>query len=159
MLILGIDPGSKKTGYGIIAVSNFQHTYVASGYIKVNGNDWSYKLRQIYDDLLQVINTYNPQQVSIEKVFVHKNVASALKLGHARGAAMVAAASMNLNIYEYAARTVKQTIVGTGSANKQQVQLLVKNLLSLNKNPQQDAADALAIAICHAMHINVNKFM
>lgn len=154
MLILGIDPGSRKTGYGIIESIKHQQLYIASGHIKIIGNNLGYKLKQIYDDLLQIIDKYNPQQVSIEKVFVHKNVASALKLGQARGAAMVAAASLNLPIHEYSARTVKQTIVGNGNASKQQVQLLIQNLLLLNKVPQQDAADALAIAMCHAIHAN-----
>ena len=154
MLILGIDPGSRKTGYGIINLIKHQQSYITSGYIEIVGDSLGYKLKQIYDDLLQIINQYHPEQVSIEKVFVHKNVASALKLGQARGAAIVAAASIGLPIYEYSVRTIKQTIVGNGNASKQQIQTFVQNLLYLNQPPQQDAADALAIAMCHAIHLN-----
>jgi len=152
MLILGIDPGSCITGYGIIQSVKQKQQYVTSGHIKIVTADWGSRLKQIYDDLLKIINQYQPAQVSIEKVFVHKNVSSALKLGQARGAAIVAAANSGLPVYEYFPRQVKQAVVGFGNADKQQVQAMVQTLLCLNKIPQEDAADALAIAMCHGLH-------
>lgn len=153
MLILGIDPGSRNTGYGIIRALK-QPEYITSGHIKIIGNDWGSRLHQIYTDLLEIIEIYQPQQISIEKVFVHKNVSSALKLGQARGAAIVAVANMGLPIYEYSPRQIKQIVTGSGNATKETVQHIVQNLLYLNNKPQADAADALAIAMCHGFYIN-----
>ena len=153
MLILGIDPGSRKTGYGIIRTIN-QQEYVASGHIKIISNNWGFRLKQIYDDIIEIINQYKPQQVSIEKIFVHKNVSSALKLGQARGAAMVAVATMGLPIFEYTPRQIKQIVTGSGSASKEQIQLTVQNSLLLDHKPQHDSADALAIAMCHGFYVN-----
>lgn len=152
MIILGIDPGSRITGYGIIKSIKQQQQYLASGCIKITSNDWGYRLKQIYDDLLQIITQYKPQQVSIEKIFVHKNPSSALKLGQARGAAIVAAATIGIPIHEYSARQIKQAVVGFGNADKKQVQSMVQTILSLDKKPQEDASDALAIAMCHGLH-------
>jgi crossover junction endodeoxyribonuclease RuvC len=152
MIILGIDPGSCITGYGIIRSIKQQQHYLASGCIKITGKDWALRLKQIYSDLLQIIQEYRPQQISIEKIFVHKNVSSALKLGQARGAAIVAAANIGLPVYEYSAREIKQAIIGYGGADKKQIQSMVKSILSLNKTPPTDAADALAIAMCHGLH-------
>ena len=153
MIILGIDPGSRITGYGIIQSIKQQQQYITSGHIKILSNDWGHRLKQIYEDLVAIIHQYQPEQVSIEKVFVHKNVSSALKLGQARGAAIVAAATMGLPVNEYSARQIKQAVVGCGNADKQQVQSMVQTILALDKAPQQDAADALAIAMCHGLHI------
>ena len=153
MLILGIDPGSRKTGYGIIKI-NKQHEYIASGYIKIVSDDWAYRLKQIYEDLSAIIEQYKPQQASIEKVFVHKNPNSALKLGQARGAAIVALANMGLPIFEYSPREIKKVVTGTGNAGKQQIQNIIQDLLCLDKVPQQDSADALAIAMCHGFYIS-----
>lgn len=150
MLILGIDPGSITLGYGIVDLQRTTATYVASGCIKVGKLEWPQRLRQIYSDLTQIILQYKPEQVAIEKVFVHKNVASALKLGQARGAAIVAAAAQELLIAEYSAREVKLAVVGYGNAEKSQVQQMVKAILNLNDIPQADAADALAVALCHS---------
>lgn len=149
MLILGIDPGSITLGYGIILHEHTKSKYIASGCIKVGKQEWPERLRQIYVDLTQIISEYKPQQVAIERVFVHKNAASALKLGQARGVAIVAAACQDLLVAEYSAREVKQAVVGYGNAAKTQVQQMVKTILSLNGVPAADAADALAIALCH----------
>ncbi|HSX19824.1 MAG TPA: crossover junction endodeoxyribonuclease RuvC [Gammaproteobacteria bacterium] len=149
MLILGIDPGSITLGYGIIQQHRNTVTYVASGCIKVGKHEWPQRLRLIYDDLCYIIQQYKPNHVAIEKVFVHKNAASALKLGQARGAAIVAAASHDLLISEYSAREVKQAVVGYGNAEKSQIQHMIKAILNLNEVPATDAADALAVALCH----------
>lgn len=150
-IILGIDPGSRITGYGLIKEVNRQLAYVDSGCIRTTPtHELSQKLLQIYDGICELMDRYNPDEVAIEQVFMHQNPNSALKLGHARGAAMVAAASHRVNVSEYSAREIKQTVVGYGAAEKDQVNHMVVQLLGLNKSPQSDAADALAIAICHS---------
>ena len=149
MLILGIDPGSITLCYGIVRYERNKFCYITSGCIKVGKQEWPDRLKQIYLDLTQIINQYKPQQAAVEKVFVHKNAASALKLGQARGVAIVAAACQNLAIAEYSAREVKQAVVGYGNADKFQVQNMVKSILSLSGLPATDAADALAVALCH----------
>ena len=148
--ILGIDPGSQITGYGIIDSTGNHSKHIDNGIIRVEGNDISEKLRVIYEGITVLINEFNPQEVSIEKVFMHKNADSALKLGQARGAAITAAATNNLEVYEYTANQVKQSTVGKGHATKEQVQHMVKVLLNLPEVPFTDAADGLAIALCHA---------
>lgn len=154
MLILGIDPGSLILGYGVVSYQRGMATYVTSGCIKVGKQEWPARLRQIYLDLTQIIERYQPQQVAIEKVFVHKNAASALKLGQARGAAIVAAACKDLVVAEYAAREVKQAVVGYGNADKNQMQHMIKAILQLNGLPAVDAADALALALCHGNNLS-----
>jgi len=149
-IILGIDPGSRITGYGVINTLGSNHEYIASGCIRVKGESLSEKLKYIFQGVNQVIDTYIPQEMAIEQVFMAKNADSALKLGQARGAAIVAATSQDIEVYEYAARRVKQSVVGKGSADKTQVQHMVTTLLKLPGIPQADAADALAIALCHA---------
>lgn len=150
-VILGIDPGSRITGYGVIKEANNQIHYVDSGCIRTPTDaTLSEKLLQIYDGICLLMDNYAPVEVAIEAVFMHQNPSSALKLGHARGAAMVAAASHRVKISEYSPREVKQTIVGYGAAEKEQVKHMVVQLLKLNKAPQVDAADALAIALCHS---------
>ncbi len=150
-LILGVDPGSRKTGYGIIHQQAGRSTYVASGVIRM-GELLSLpeRLKVIFDSLNEIIALHMPAQFAIEQVFMAKNPSSALKLGQARGAAIVAANFHNLPVFEYEARKVKQSVVGTGAADKSQVQHMVKTLLKLPVSPQEDAADALAVAICHA---------
>ncbi len=148
-LILGIDPGSRVTGYGLIKESKHQLQYIDSGCIRTSDGNFSDRLLQIFNGICQLLDEYNPNEVAIEQVFMHKNASSALKLGHARGVAMVACASHRLVINEYSAREVKQSLVGYGAAEKEQVKSMVVNLLMLSKSPQSDAADALAIAICH----------
>jgi crossover junction endodeoxyribonuclease RuvC len=150
-IILGIDPGSRITGYGLIKEYDHKIEYLDSGCIRTCADhDLSQKLLQIYNGICQLMEHYSPTEVAIEQVFMHENPSSALKLGHARGAAMVAAASHRVNINEYSAREIKQMLVGYGAAEKAQISHMVVHLLALNDAPQQDAADALAIAICHS---------
>lgn len=149
-IILGIDPGSRITGYGLINSVGVKNEYVASGCIRVKGETLPEKLKYIFDGVSEVIDTYIPQEMSIEQVFLSKNADSALKLGQARGAAIVAATTQDVPVFEYAARRVKQSVVGKGSADKTQVQHMVMTLLKLSAAPQVDASDALAIALCHA---------
>jgi crossover junction endodeoxyribonuclease RuvC len=153
MLILGIDPGSITVGYGVISYVRGSATYIASGCIKIGKLEWPQRLKQIYLDLTQVIQQYTPTHVAIEKVFVDKNVASALKLGQARGVAIAAAACQDLLVAEYSAREVKQAVVGYGNADKFQVQQMIKTILKLNASPTVDSADALAIALCHGNNL------
>jgi crossover junction endodeoxyribonuclease RuvC len=148
-IVLGIDPGSRITGYGILRAEARRISYVASGCIRVHAETLVEKLQQIYSGVIELIQQYQPNEFAIEEVFLAHNVRSALKLGQARGAAIVAAGRFALPVNEYAARKVKQTVVGYGAADKAQVQHMVQQLLSLNAKPMSDAADALAIAYCH----------
>lgn len=149
-IILGIDPGSRITGYGLIEENNKKIRYLDSGCIRTGDGALSDKLLQIYDGICFLMDKYNPEEVAIEQVFMYKNAGSALKLGHARGVAMVAAASHRVVISEYSPREIKQSVSGYGAAEKEQVKQMVMHLLLLNKPPQNDAADALAIALCHS---------
>ncbi|MAC45340.1 crossover junction endodeoxyribonuclease RuvC [Oceanospirillum beijerinckii] len=149
-IILGIDPGSRKTGYGVIRLEGHKIHYIASGFIRITGDTLADKLQQVYAGVSEVIAQYRPEQFAIEQVFMSKNADSALKLGQARGVAIVAAANHGLPVSEYAARLVKQAVAGKGSADKVQIQHMVASILKLNDLPQSDAADALAIAITHA---------
>jgi crossover junction endodeoxyribonuclease RuvC len=150
MLILGIDPGSRITGYGIINSVGAKNEYVASGCIRIKGDALPDRLQQVYAGVTEVIELYCPQEMAIEQVFMARNADSALKLGQARGVAIVAGVNQGLEVAEYAARRVKQAVVGKGSAEKSQVQHMVRSILKLPGLPQEDAADALAIALCHA---------
>ncbi len=157
-IILGIDPGSRITGYGLIREVNQELEYLDSGCIRTSLDlDLSQRLLEIYNGICKLMDEYSPTEVAIEAIFMHENASSALKLGHARGVAMVAAASHRVKMAEYSPREVKQAVVGYGAAEKSQVSDMVIQLLSLNKAPQKDAADALAIAICHS-HLR-NKLM
>lgn len=149
-VILGIDPGSRITGYGIIREHNRQLQYIDSGCIRTSEGELSQRLLQIFNGVCQLMEQYSPDEVAIEQIFVHQNPSSALKLGHARGVAMVACASHRLKVSEYSAREVKQSVSGYGAAEKSQVKQMVVNLLMLASSPQSDAADALAVAICHS---------
>ena len=155
--ILGIDPGLRLTGFGVIEISAAEKlTYVASGTIKTTSGrgdqleDLPSRLKTILDGLFEVISTYQPSQVAVEKVFVNVNPQSTLLLGQARGAAISAAVIRELPVAEYTALQVKQAVVGNGHAAKEQVQEMVKRLLNLPAAPKPDSADALACAICHA---------
>lgn len=149
-IILGIDPGSRVMGYGLIEVGNAGVCrYVSSGVIRVQQESMSERLLEIDQNLHEIIRTFSPTMGAIEEVFMHQNVNSALKLGQARGVAIVAMARTGMAVAEYSAREVKKSVVGYGAAEKSQVQLMVKNILNLNKVPPADAADALAIALCH----------
>ncbi len=149
-IILGIDPGSRKLGYGLIKSEQQKLVHIDNGTLNIPLTDLSERLGYIYSHLLDIIKQFQPSSFAIEEVFVHKNVSSALKLGHARGVAILAAINSNLVVSEYAARAVKQSVVGKGSADKNQVAQMVKILLNLPEPPMPDAADALAVAICHA---------
>ncbi len=148
-IILGIDPGSRLTGYGVIRQTGSKFEYIASGCIRMTTTEMPERLKQIFDGVRQIIAQTQPTVFAIEQVFMARNPDSALKLGQARGAAIVAAKFADLEVFEYSARQVKQSVVGTGAADKTQVQHMVKTLLKLPANPQADAADALAVALCH----------
>ncbi|MDB3992934.1 crossover junction endodeoxyribonuclease RuvC [Gammaproteobacteria bacterium] len=149
-VILGIDPGSRVTGFGLIISHGNKLEYVNSGCIKTQTKLLPERLKIIFDQLCGVIECHQPEQAAIEEVFMGKNASSALKLGQARGAAMVACLSFDLSLSEYSARKVKQAVVGAGAADKAQVNHMVKALLKIRDNLAEDAADALAVAICHA---------
>ena len=151
-LILGIDPGSRITGYGVIRDTGRGCEYVASGCIRTGNGALAERLQIVFRGVSEVIATYGPMTMGIEQVFMARNADSALKLGQARGAAIVAAAEAGLEISEYTATQVKQAVVGSGAADKQQVQMMVMHLLKLVQKPQIDASDALGIALCHAHH-------
>ena len=147
--ILGIDPGSINTGYGIIDMDGNHASMVEHGIIRVKGEELGARLDCIYTGLEQIIREYLPQETAVEKVFMQRNADSALKLGQARGAAITACARQQLPVFEYSATQVKQATVGKGHAAKKQVQHMIKVLLCLRDTPPPDAADALAIALCH----------
>ena len=148
--ILGIDPGLRVTGFGVLDKQGQQLSYVASGCIKTPDGELPERLKEILNSLGEVIAQHQPQQVAVEKVFVNVNPQSTLMLGQARGAAICAAVLANLPVSEYTALQVKQAVVGNGHAKKEQVQEMVQRLLKLSGVPSPDAADALACAICHA---------
>ncbi|MDD2556771.1 MAG: crossover junction endodeoxyribonuclease RuvC [Desulfuromonadaceae bacterium] len=151
MRILGIDPGTRITGYGLIDQRGNRLTHVDNGAVYTRSCDeLPLRLSQIYRGLLCAIETYKPDALAIEKVFVAKNAGSALKLGQARGTAIVAGVNAGLPVFEYSALQVKSAVVGYGRASKTQVQQMIKALLKLPEIAQEDASDALAIAICHA---------
>ncbi|MFA5984914.1 MAG: crossover junction endodeoxyribonuclease RuvC [Methylococcaceae bacterium] len=148
--ILGIDPGSRITGYGIIDEIANGYKYVASGSIRIKADYFPDRLLQIFQGVQEIVELYAPEQMAIEQVFMHKNADSALKLGQARGAAICAVQSTGLKVFEYGARQVKQALAGKGSAEKNQVQHMVKILLNIQGQLQVDAGDALALCLCHA---------
>lgn len=147
--ILGIDPGSRSTGYGLIDTASRGPVLVDCGRIRTDSDNFPHRLKQIYDGIYDIVCLHQPNELAIEQVFMHKNADSALKLGQARGAAICAVLVAGLPVYEYAARQVKQAIVGKGSADKIQVQHMVKILLGLSGQLQADASDALGVALCH----------
>ncbi len=155
MLILGIDPGTIKTGFGIINYEKNVLTYITSGVIKLPKFDnIPEKLGIIYDELFSLIKTHQPNEFSIETAFYGKNVQSTLKIGYARGVSLLAAVQNRIPISEYSPRTVKQSVVGKGAASKEQVQFMVLRLLNIvRQNITFDETDALAIAICHALRM------
>lgn len=148
--ILGLDPGSRVTGFAVLDCDAGQINYVASGGIRAEGSDFPARLKQIFTGVAELVERHQPDEVAIERIFMHRNADSALKLGQARGAALSATFGVSSSVFEYAAREVKQAVVGTGAAEKTQVQLMVKRLLKLTGELGADAADAIAIALCHA---------
>ena len=147
--ILGIDPGSRITGYGIVDTDGQRSVYVTSGCVRIDGENVGEKLKTIFDAIQQLVQAHHPQELAIEKVFMHRNADSALKLGQARGAAICAATTHTIPVSEYTPTQIKKSVVGKGNAAKEQVQHMVKVLLNLSSFPQADAADALAAALCH----------
>lgn len=147
--ILGIDPGSRFTGFGVIGSDGRQAHYITSGCIRVSGENWAERLGVIFAGISELVALHRPDEMSIEKVFMHRNADSALKLGQARGAAICAVISREVPVYEYTPAEIKQSVVGKGNAAKAQVQHMVRVLLNLPGDPQADAADALATALCH----------
>ena len=148
--ILGIDPGSRLTGFGIVDAGDRRAVYVASGAVQSVRGTFPERLQLIFESVAEIVATYRPHIVVLESVFVHRNAASALKLGQARAAALCATFEAGAEVHEYAPREIKQAIVGTGSATKEQVQHMVMALLELDGPPSPDAADALAAALCYA---------
>ncbi len=148
--ILGIDPGSRVTGFGVIDVSGARVSYVASGCVRTADGTLPERLKTIYEGIAEVVRSYQPLEMAIENVFMQKNAASALKLGQARGAAICAVITQAVDVHEYSPTQIKQAVVGRGHADKAQVQHMVTALLKLPEAPQADAADALACALCHS---------
>lgn len=156
--IIGIDPGSRVTGYGVIESNGVQSTHITHGTLRLQGDELPPRLGQIFAGIGQVIDEYGPQMMAIEQVFVSKNPSSALKLGQARGAAICAGVSRQLDVFEYTPTQIKQSVVGSGRAAKEQVQHMVQLILRLEERPVTDAADALAVALSHAhTHSTLNR--
>ena len=149
--VLGIDPGSQRTGFGVVDVTGTRLNYVASGVIRTTQGEFAARLCEIFRCMQTVVAQYAPHEIAIEKVFVNRNVDSALKLGQARGAAICGTADSNADVFEYATRQIKLAVVGSGGAEKAQVQLMMRSLLKLDAPVPADAADALAAAVCHAL--------
>jgi crossover junction endodeoxyribonuclease RuvC len=151
--IIGIDPGLRRTGWGVVESDGVRLGYVASGLITSDGDDeLAYRLRQLFEGLLGVISALKPDEAAVEETFVNKDPRSTLKLGQARGIALLAPASRGLKVAEYTPNQIKKTVTGAGHAEKRQIQAMVGFLLPKAKFESADEADALAIAICHANH-------
>ncbi len=147
--VLGIDPGSVITGYGVVDTDGIRSFHVAHGHLRIAGDDLPEKLGFIYYEIERLVKKWEPVEAGIEQVFMSNNAMSALKLGQARGAAICAMVQQGVKVYEYTPRLVKQAVVGTGAAKKEQVQHMVQVLLGMNEKLQADAADGLAVALCH----------
>ncbi|MGF1527081.1 MAG: crossover junction endodeoxyribonuclease RuvC [Candidatus Competibacterales bacterium] len=158
MRILGLDPGSRVTGFGIVEITGPRKRYLDSGCIRppLHGS-LAGRLAALFEGVTLIIRDHRPLQVAVECVFVHKNPAAALKLGQARGALLTAVATAQLEVWEYAPRVIKQAVVGRGSASKHQVQQMVCALLELPRPPASDAADALAVALCHGHTLQTQR--
>ncbi len=150
MHILGVDPGSRTTGYGLIEVQGQRLVHLASGCIHTQGQDFPERLRIIFEGLTAIIDSHHPGELAIERVFMHRNADSALKLGQARGVAMLAGVVRGLQVFEYSPNEIKKATVGRGHAAKAQVQHMIRVLLNLPEIPEENSADALAVAICHS---------
>ena len=148
--ILGLDPGSLRTGFGLIDCTAAGERHVANGCINAGSGDFLLRLRRIFDAVVILVDEHRPDEIAVERVFVHRNPDSALKLGQARGAAICAAVGLGASPHEYAPRAIKLAVSGYGAADKSQVAQMVTALLHLERRPTADAADALAVALCHA---------
>ena len=155
--ILGIDPGSRLTGFGVLDFKANSPTYVTSGTVQSTDGEFPHRLKIIFESVSQIVTKYQPNVVAIESVFVHRNVGSSLKLGHARSAALCATFNSDVEVFEYSPREIKQAVVGTGAATKKQVQHMVISLLHLEGELSFDAADALATALCHGHQRRLNS--
>ncbi len=153
--ILGIDPGSRSTGYGVIDSDGFRHSHVCSGFLKIRGEGIAERLGMIFTEVGRLIAQWQPDVMAIEQVFMNRNADSALKLGQARGAAICAGVNAGLMVGEYTPKAIKKAVTGQGAADKNQMQQMMQILLKLEELPQSDAADALAISVCHAYHLHV----
>ncbi|MEA3470430.1 MAG: crossover junction endodeoxyribonuclease RuvC [Thermodesulfobacteriota bacterium] len=159
MIVLGIDPGTKVTGYGIVEKKSGKLTHVTYGEIRIKrGELLSQGLKKIYDSLMKIVVQFDPQAIAIENIFYGKNVQSLIKQAQARGVAILVASHTGIPIYEYTPLEVKKAVVGYGRAEKAQVQHMVKAILGLPELPPEDASDALAIAICHSNFQKVDPF-
>ena len=148
--ILGIDPGSRKTGFGLIQIHNNSSKYLTSGIIKSMKGSFPQRLKIIFESMHKITEDYMPDVVAVESVFMHKNAASALKLGQARAAAICGVFGQEPEVFEYSPREIKQAVVGSGAATKDQVKHMVEHLLNLDGNLHEDASDALGAALCYA---------
>lgn len=158
--ILGIDPGLQRTGWGVIKCVGNSLSYVGCGVIKSNpSDDLANRIAMLHNGLSEIMNLHKPDEAAIEETFVNKNAMSSLKLGHARGAAILSVTLARIPISEYAALLVKKTVVGVGRAEKQQVATMISHILPGAKGLTHDAADALAVAVCHANHMGMRKLM
>ncbi len=153
--VLGIDPGSQRTGFGVLDAVGPRLSYVSSGVIRTTGLDFAARLCEIFRCVQMIVAEYQPQEIAIERVFMNRNADSALKLGQARGAAICGTADSQAPVFEYAPREIKLAVVGSGNAEKGQVQLMMRSLLKLESAVAADAADALAAAVCHALRARV----
>jgi len=153
--VLGIDPGSQRTGFGVLDAVGPRLSYVSSGVIRTTGLDFAARLCEIFRCMQTIVAEYQPQEIAIERVFMNRNADSALKLGQARGAAICGTADSQAQVFEYAPREIKLAVVGSGNAEKGQVQLMMRSLLKLESAVAADAADALAAAVCHALRARV----
>jgi crossover junction endodeoxyribonuclease RuvC len=153
--VLGLDPGSVRMGFGVIDCKPVGEAHVASGCVRVTGADLAAKLRHIHEQVLALVTRFEPDEIAIERVFMHRNADSALKLGQARGAALSAAVARGAAVYEYAPRAIKLAIVGSGAADKAQVSHMVQVLLAIGEPATSDVSDALAIALCHMQNRRV----
>lgn len=157
-IILGVDPGLQKTGWGIISVRNNALSFLGSGTIRTKPADaMPVRLKTLHEGLSEVIAHYRPDVAAVEETFINKNAASSLKLGQARGAILLSLQLAGLPLYEYAATLVKKSVVGTGHAQKDQIGMMVRTLLPASDAKSEDAADALAVAICHSSHMATRK--
>lgn len=155
MMIIGIDPGTNITGFGVVRYEKNRLSLISSGIVTLPDSlSLPRKLERIYDNIVDIIESYHPSEFAIEDVFFSKNVKSSLKLGHARGAAMLGALHHDIHISEYSAKEMKMAVVGNGNASKEQVQFMIKKILNIKKEMTFDESDALGIAICHAHRVN-----
>jgi crossover junction endodeoxyribonuclease RuvC len=153
--ILGIDPGSRTTGFGVIDTDGQQSRWVASGALRVGAHPWPGRLGHIFDGVAAVVAEYQPHEMAVEQLIFARDPTAALKIGQARGAALCAGLKSGVAVHEYSPKTVKLAVVGTGGADKAQVQHMVRVLLGLADTPAEDEADALAIALCHAHSMGI----